>query len=79
MEERLKTLEASVKRIEQALERIESNLNATQKSCENMDGHIEFVESVYTTLRKPLSYISSRFRADPLPTIECKPTSMKTT
>jgi len=36
-------------------------VTTTQTACHNMDEHIEFVESVYTTVRHPLEYVSSKF------------------
>jgi len=31
-----------------------------EENCRKMSGHIDFVESVYTTVRSPLSYICSK-------------------
>ena len=55
-----------------ALTRIEARLEATQASCANMDEHIEFVESVYTAVRQPLSYLVHCWRAEPLPRLRMR-------
>ena len=68
--ERLRRLEACAARIEQRLIRIETQLECTQRSCTNMDEHINFVENVYTAVRQPLSFLASKFRANPLP-LQC--------
>lgn len=68
--ESLQRLEAYAVRIDQRLERIERKLERTQQSCTNMDEHITFVENVYTAVRQPLSYLASKFRANPLP-LQC--------
>ena len=40
--------------------RILSNkINNLDKSCSRMDGHINFVENTYSTLRSPLNIFSS--------------------
>ena len=35
--------------------------------CSRMNGHIDFVETVYDSLKAPISYISSRFSSKPPP------------
>ena len=59
-EQRLGRIEAAIGRLEAALERVEARLDETQRSCSNMDGHINFVEGVYTAVRQPLSYLAAR-------------------
>ena len=39
------------------LMRIERRLIEVGSSCQGMDTHISFVESVYTTVRRPLDYV----------------------
>tara|TARA_B110000908_G_C10150760_1_gene401230 strand:+ start:165 stop:704 length:540 start_codon:yes stop_codon:yes gene_type:complete len=36
------------------------NVNKQSASCTKMDGHINFVEGAYETLRSPLDYVTSR-------------------
>ena len=36
---------------------IATTIDKCQKSCQNMDSHISFVENTYTTLRAPLDYM----------------------
>lgn len=40
---------------------LRERLDVISSSCENMDGHITFVEDVYNTVRAPLTYLSSKF------------------
>lgn len=68
MEQQITSVAASVDRIESTLALICDRLEATQTSCANMDEHIGFVESVYSAVRQPLSYIVCRMRSEPLPT-----------
>lgn len=39
------------------LDDIATTIDKCQKSCQNMDSHISFVEDTYTTLRAPLDYM----------------------
>ena len=39
------------------LDNIATTIDKCQKSCQNMDSHISFVEDTYTTLRAPLDYM----------------------
>lgn len=68
MDDDLAQIRASLARLEESVNRIEQTLSETQKSCSNMDAHITFVESVYASVRSPLSFIASRFTGSrPLP------------
>lgn len=40
---------------------VNERLSNLEKSCNNMDDHISFVDSIYTVVRYPLSMISKRF------------------
>uniref|UniRef100_A0A6C0LVL4 Uncharacterized protein n=1 Tax=viral metagenome TaxID=1070528 RepID=A0A6C0LVL4_9ZZZZ len=42
------------------LEDIDMRLKKIEESCLGMDGHIGFVESIYTTLRSPLNFLSNQ-------------------
>ena len=39
------------------LNAIEKRLDKIENSCGSMDTHIDFVDSVYTTVRRPLDFI----------------------
>ena len=43
-----------------ALGRIEELLEGVGEDCNEMSGHIEFVNRVYDTVRHPLNYITQR-------------------
>jgi hypothetical protein len=55
-------------KFEKKIERIEGKLDKIikifekdiEENCRKMSGHIDFVESVYTTVKSPLSYICSK-------------------
>ena len=68
MSKELEHIRASLARLEAAVARIEDAIAGTQRSCANMDAHISFVESVYVSVRQPLSFLAGRLRgARPLP------------
>jgi hypothetical protein len=48
-----------LKNIETRLENIENILNETKISNQKMDDHIDFIDGVYDTVRKPFSTILS--------------------
>ena len=48
-----------LKNIETRLENIENILNETKISNQKMDDHIDFIDGVYDTVRKPFSKILS--------------------
>lgn len=54
--ERIKNLE---KKMELILEKLEK-LEAIEDNCSKMGNHINFVESVYETVRTPLQFISNK-------------------
>jgi len=57
MDDRLDAFEIRLQNIEKLLSEIDEKLDKLNKSCSNMDEHINFVESVYDTMKKPFSYI----------------------
>lgn len=57
MEDRLEAFETRLTNIENLLSNINAKLDELNKSCSNMDEHISFVESVYDTMKSPLSYL----------------------
>ena len=56
-------------RIENNLSEIMKQLDHIKKSGKHMDSHIDFVNSVYSTVRYPLNSIMSRFGKKSLPMI----------
>ena len=53
-----------LKRIEERLDKIEKVLEMNQKSAKKMDQHIEFVDSVYDTIKTPFGKILSYYNGD---------------
>ena len=65
LDERFNRLEAKVDMILQQIEQLVESLNTTKQSCAHMDEHIEFVESVYDSVRHPLNFIANKFSSKP--------------
>ena len=63
IETRMEKLETKMDIIILTLQRIEKNLSEVERSCDGMDGHIEFVESVYSTVRHPLDFLVKRIQS----------------
>lgn len=53
-----------LKKIEERLDKIEQVLEMNQKSAKKMDEHIEFVDSVYDSVRKPFCKILSYYNGN---------------
>ena len=53
-----------LKRIEERLDKIENILEMNQKSAKKMDEHIEFVDTVYDTVRNPFCKILSYYNGN---------------
>lgn len=54
-------LKLEIKEMREQLNRIETLLiNSVGKNCEKMGNHIDFVESVYDTVKHPLTYICNK-------------------
>ena len=53
-----------LKRIEERLDNIEKVLEMNQESAKKMDEHIEFVDSVYDSVRKPFCKILSYYNGN---------------
>jgi len=53
------------------LEEIEKRLARIEQMCEKMTTHVDFVEKVYTAVRRPFSYLLGR-RTDLPPLLENK-------
>ena len=54
-------LKQEIKEMREQLNRIEKLLiKSVGKNCEKMGNHIDFVESVYNTVKHPLTYICNK-------------------
>lgn len=53
MENDIKEILNSLKNIEKRLDTIENIININLKSSQKMDEHIEFIDNVYTKVKKP--------------------------
>jgi len=55
------------------LDTIEKRLEAVEKGCSKMSGHVDFVERAYKVVRAPLNYIMERINGKcELPALENK-------
>ena len=55
------------------LESIEKRLEAVEKGCSKMTGHVDFIERAYKAVRAPLNYVMERIKgAGELPPLENK-------
>ena len=52
--EKIEKVEEQLNRIEDKLDRLITLSAGNTKSCEKMDAHIDFVDSVYNRLKSPL-------------------------
>ena len=59
---RMDILEAKMERILEKLDKLDKldKLEEIGNNCNKMGNHIDFVETVYDTLRAPLQYISNK-------------------
>lgn len=69
MEQHLQVMEM-LQKINEKLEIIDSKIDKlslktedVEKSCDVMRGHIQFVESTYNVVRKPLNYLTNRINS----------------
>jgi uncharacterized protein YfkK (UPF0435 family) len=53
--EKLQNIETHIQNTNQRIANIESKLNIINKSSQNMDDHIEFVENIYDVVKNPFS------------------------
>ena len=58
--EQLDRMEKKMDSILNSIARIEHKMGSLDKSCGNMDEHINFVNGVYTTVRSPLQWVVDR-------------------
>lgn len=59
-------MENTDRSIEERLASIENKLDYIIGKNRKVEEHIDFIESVYSTLKKPLSYISTKFGGNEL-------------
>jgi archaellum component FlaC len=65
----LLSLHSKVDSLGSELQTIKVRLNSLQGNCSRMDNHIDFVETVYESVRHPLEFIRKRISGSntPLP------------
>lgn len=57
VKEQLLHIEERLQKIEEVLRGMQTTLDKMNASCSNMDEHIDFVETVYDTIKRPFGYI----------------------
>jgi hypothetical protein len=57
-------IENLLKKIDERLDRIEDRLSHVERNTNRMVEHIGFVDGVYATLRKPLTYLTRYVSGD---------------
>lgn len=60
IEKRLNNIDQRLDHIEQRLDNIENGVTHIKSSSTHMDQHIEFVETVYDTIKTPFYYILNK-------------------
>lgn len=74
----LTNIEARLDRMEDSIKDIRENNKILEKDCSKMSKHVDFVETTYSAVRTPLSYIKQHVEymmgktTKDLPTIECQ-------
>ena len=53
-------MEEILERIDNRLSKMEERLDNIEQDCKKMDQHINFVESIYATIKTPFHYIMNR-------------------
>ena len=59
----VKEMRQEIKELRETVQQLTTVLNKVNKSCENMDSHISFVEYVYSKVVAPLNYIKSSYES----------------
>jgi hypothetical protein len=69
---RMSEMEGKLSKMLIILEKQDRSNETVETSCKRMDDHIQFVGSVYNTVRLPLSWVVSKIQRAPseLPTIK---------
>jgi chaperonin cofactor prefoldin len=58
--EMLKILNEKLDLIDSKIDKLSRKTDEVEKSCDVMRVHIQFVESTYSVVRKPLNYLTNR-------------------
>lgn len=64
MENDIKEILNSLKNIEKRLDIIEEVININLKSSKKMDEHIEFIDNVYLTVKKPFCDLLTFYKGE---------------
>ena len=56
----LKVINEKLDIIDSKLDLLNKKTENVEKDCDQMRGHIQFVESTYNVVRKPLNYLTNR-------------------
>lgn len=59
--EKLNSLEQQLFSIKNDLNKIANKSNDIENNCSKMKEHIDFVESVYETVKEPLNFFTNKF------------------
>ena len=67
--EKIDVMIKKIEDVEKRIECLEKSTKHVRKSCSKMDNHINFIDSIYMSIRRPLDYICSKFgnNTDTLP------------
>jgi uncharacterized coiled-coil protein SlyX len=60
MESKLDDILESIKNIEKRIDNIEVKLNVIENDCVKMNNHVDFIQSTYKIIRKPLNYLTNK-------------------
>lgn len=60
MDDKLDSILESIKNIEKRIENIEIKLNVIENDCVKMNNHVDFIQSTYKVVRKPLNYLANK-------------------
>ena len=67
-----KQLENRLTNLENKLDKIESILSKIEPNCDRMSTHINFVETVYTNWKSPITWFLSKIYMKPVKSPEIK-------
>jgi archaellum component FlaC len=58
--ERLELIDSKIDIIDSKIDKLSRKTEEVEKTCDVMRVHIQFVESTYSVVRKPLNYLTNR-------------------
>ena len=67
MEEKLDLILLEIREIKNSLKKLTNETEEVKKSCNGMDEHIRFVDSVYAKIRYPLDWVTKKISGKSLP------------